>query len=166
MYKKGTKIIASMLVFMLTITHLSVIGEVFATSLEDQSVQTNNANVEFDSYFTNENQKTHSAIKTIGEENYLYTQINVKNAGYLKNAVVTLSSANFEIMETAENNQISKIEENKIYYNQIKSGNSVEVALPIQIPYSEEVALEQFNKENSIKLTATYLDGNGKEKQI
>ena len=166
MYKKGTKIIASMLVFMLTITHLSVIGEVFATSLEDQSVQTNNANVEFDSYFTNENQKTHSAIKTIGEENYLYTQINVKNAGYLKNAVVTLSSANFEIMETAENNQISKIEENKIYYNQIKSGNSVEVALPIQIPYSEEVALEQFNKENSIKLTATYVDGNGKEKQI
>jgi len=166
MYQKRRKIIASMLIFMLTVTHLSVIGEVLATSLENQSTKTNNANVEFDTYFTNNNQKVHSAIKNIGEENYLYTQISVKAAGYLKNAVITADNANFKMLETLENKQVSKIENNKIYFNQIKSGNTQELAIPIEIPSKEQIEPEQFSKESKLKLTATYVDGNGKEKQI
>lgn len=166
MYQKRTKIIATMLIFMLTITHLNVIGQVLATSLESQSTQTNNENVEFDSYFTNETGKEHSATKIIGDENYLYTAINVKNAGYLKNAVITIDDANFEISEGLNNKQISKVENNKIYFNQIKNGNTIEIAIPIKIPYQEKIELEQFSKENKVKLTATYVDGNGKEKQI
>ena len=166
MYQKRTKIIATMLIFMLTITHLNVIGQVLATSLESQSTQTNNENVEFDSYFTNETGKEHSATKIIGDENYLYTAINVKNAGYLKNAVITIDDANFEISEGLNNKQISKVENNKIYFNQIKNGNTIEIAIPIKMPYQEKIALEQFSKENKVKLTATYVDGNGKEKQI
>ena len=166
MYQKRKKIIASMLIFMLTITHLSIIKEVLATSLESQTIQTNNANVEFDVYFTNGDKKEHSAIKNIGEENYINTLVNVKTAGYLKNAVITADNANFKILETSENKQIAKIENDKIYLNQIKSGNTVEIAIPIEMEQKEEIALEEFSKENALKLTATYVDGNGKEKQI
>lgn len=166
MYKKRTKIIASILIFMLTITHLNVIGQVFATSIENQSTKTNNENVEFDSYFTNGDKKEHSAIKNIGEENYLNISIKVKNAGYLKNTAVTTENANFEIAENLNNKQITKVEKNKIYFNQIKNGNTVEIALPIQMIHEEKISLEQFYKQNIIKLTATYVDGNGKEKQI
>lgn len=166
MYQKRKKIIASMLIFMLTITHLSIIKEVLATGLESQTIQTNNANVEFDVYFTNGDKKEHSAIKNIGEENYINTLVNVKTAGYLKNAVITADNANFKILETSENKQIAKIENNKIYLNQIKSGNTVEIAILIKMEKKEEIAIEEFSKENTLKLTATYVDGSGKEKQI
>ena len=137
MYQKRTKIIASMLIFMLTITHLNIIGQVLATSLESQTTQTNNENVEFDGYFMNETKKEHSAIKNIGEENYLYTDISVKNAGYLKNVVITVNDANFEISKTLNNEKISKVENNKVYFNKINNGNTVKVAIPIQMPYEE-----------------------------
>ena len=166
MYSKRSKIIASMLIFMLTITHLNVIGQVLATSLESQTIVTNHSNVEFDVYFTNEGKKEHSTTKKIGEENYIYTLINVKDAGYLKNAIITAEKANFEIVEAVENKQIQKIENNKIYFNQIKNGNTVEIAIPIKIFQTETIAVEEFNKESKLKLTACYVDGNGKEKQI
>lgn len=166
MYKKRTKIIASILIFILTITHLNVIGQVFATSIENQSTKTNNENVEFDSYFKNGDKKEYSAIKNIGEENYLNISIKVKNAGYLKNTMVTTENANFEIAENLNNKQITKLEKNKIYFNQIKNGNTVEIALPIQMIHEDKISIEQFYKQNKIKLTATYVDGNGKEKQI
>ena len=166
MQKKKMKIIASMLILVLTLAHLNVIGQVLAISLEDQLTTTNNANVEFDSYFKNEIGKEHSATKNISDENYLYTAVNVKNAGYLKDAVVTLENANFEISESLNNKQISKVEANKLYFNKINNGNTVEIAIPIQMPYKEKVALEQFGKESKIKLTATYVDKNGKENQV
>lgn len=166
MQKKKMKIIASMLILVLTLAHLNVIGQVLAISLEDQLTTTNNANVEFDSYFKNEIGKEHSTTKKISDENYLYTAINVKNAGYLKDAVVTLENANFEISESLNNKQISKVEANKLYFNKINNGNTVEIAIPIQMPYKEKVALEQFGKESKIKLTATYVDKNGKENQV
>lgn len=165
MDRKRTKLIAIMLVFMLTITHFSIIGEVLANSLENQETKTNNANVEFDSYFkNNENTKEYSSVKTIGEENYLYTNISVKEVGYLKNIVVTLENANYVVNKEIENKQIAKIEENKIYYNQIKNGNTVEIALPIQMLFTNLV--EELSKESIVKLTGIYVDKNGKEIQI
>jgi len=166
MYKKRTKFIASMLVLMLTMTHLSIVGEVIATSLDNQTIATNNENVEFDAYFMEDKQKTHSAKKEVGKENYLYTAITVKNTGYLKNVVVDLESSNYVIADKVEDSKISKIENNKIYFNQIRNGNNAEVQLPIQLLRKDEISVNEFNKESKVKLTATYVDGNGKEKQI
>ncbi len=159
------KVIASILVFMLTMTHFNMLGTVIAASLENQTQQTNHANVEFDAYFMEESKKVHTTQNTIGEQNYLYTYFNVKEAGYLKNIIVQAVEPNFTIGET-ENSQIAKIEENKLYFNQIKNGEPLEVAIPIQNRQAEQVTLEEFNKESTIKLTATYVDGKGKEKQI
>ena len=63
MQKKKMKIIASMLILVLTLAHLNVIGQVLAISLEDQLTTTNNANVEFNAYFKNEIGKEHSTTK-------------------------------------------------------------------------------------------------------
>lgn len=165
MDKKRMKVIASILVFMLTMTHFNMLGTVIAASLENQTQQTNHANVEFDAYFMEESKKVHTIQNTIGEQNYLYTYFNVKEAGYLKNIIVQAVEPNFTIGET-ENSQIAKIEENKLYFNQIKNGEPLEVAIPIQNRQAEQVTLEEFNKESIVKLTATYVDGKGKEKQI
>lgn len=165
MYKKRTKIIASMLVIILTMAHLNIIGEVLASSLENQVTTTRQANVEFDVYFKSETSKQHTAIKTIGENNYLYATITVKEAGYLKDIVLETENANYTIAET-KNDQIAKIEENKLYLNKIQNGNTVEIAIPIQIVEKNTITLEELSKESKVKLKATYVNEKGEEKQV
>ena len=165
--KKGKmKIVASLLVFALTFSYFSIIQNAIASSLEDQTSKTNQANVEFDTYFMENGQKVHSSIKTIGEENYIYATIAVKNAGYLKNAKLELDNPNFKIADNFTAKEVSKVESNAISFNQIKNGNTATISIPVQMIVSESIDLTQFNKENTIKFTATYVDGNGNEKQV
>lgn len=166
MNKKQTKIIASILVFIMMWTYLSIIGEVLAVSLETQSTKTNHTNVEFDSYFKKEDKKTHSTTQTIGEENYLYASVNVKEAGYLKDAYITVENANFTMNEMAQTEKAYQVEENKIALNRITNGTTEEIAIPIQMLEDSKIAVEEWQKENTVKLTGTYVDGNGKEKSI
>ena len=166
MYKQTRKIVAIMLIFILTITHFSIVGEVLANSLENQNTKTNIDNIEFDVYF-NDNGKVHSATKSIGEENYIYAAINVKDAGYLKSAQVEIKDANFEILEGKNIEKVSQIESNKIYLNRIKSGETVEVAIPIQMMQEDtKINLSQFSKESVLSLSGTYVNEDGKEKQV
>ena len=166
MEKGKMKIVASLLVFALTFSYFSIIQNAIASSLEDQTSKTNQANVEFDTYFMENGKKVHSSIKTIGEENYIYATIAVKNAGYLKNAKLELDNPNFKIADNFSAKEVSKVESNAISFNQIKNGNTATVSIPVQMIVSENIDLTQFNKENTIKFTATYVDGNGNEKQV
>ena len=166
MYRARRKIIASILVFVIMFAYFSIVEEAIASSLEAQSTQTNQSNVEFDAYFMQEKVKTHSAIKTINEENYLYAKVTVKEAGYLKNAAINLQDANFRLLNTMPQEAVTKVEESKIELNQIKNNNAIDIVVPISILQQESVNKAQFNKENKIKLTGTYVDGNGKEKKV
>ncbi len=166
MEKGKIKIVASLLVFVLTFSYFSIIQNAIASSLEDQTSKTNQANVEFDTYFMENGERVHSSIKTIGEENYIYATIAVKNAGYIKNAKLELDNPNFKIADNFTAKEVSKVENNTISFNQIKNGNTVTVSIPVQMIVSENIDLTQFNKENAIKFTATYVDGNGSEKQV
>ena len=79
MYKKTNKIVASIIVFMMLLTHVSVIGthagEVFAnTDVNNQNTKTNHSNVEFDVYFVEGESKEHDVVKNIGEENEVVAQ--------------------------------------------------------------------------------------------
>ena len=163
MYKTKTKLLAGILVFIMMFSYLSIIGEVLASS----QTATNQANVEFDTYLKEGETKTKAAVKKIGEENYLYTTIKVNNKGYLKDIVVDLDNPNFKISDTFTAKEVSKIENNKIYFNQIVKGDAVELAIPIEMTTStsEKVSLSQIYKENKIKFTGTYVDGDGNEKQ-
>ena len=95
MYKLKTRWLAGILTFIIMFSYLSIIGEAFASS----QTATNQANVEFDVYFKENENKTYASIKNIGEENYLYTKIKVSNTGYLKNIVVDLNNPNFKVTE-------------------------------------------------------------------
>ena len=162
MYQKSRKIIASMLVVMLMMSHISIIGEVLATSIENQKTTTNQTNVEFDAYF---DAKKHETTKNIGEENFLTSEITVKNAGYLKDATLEVQDANFEIIEV-QNEQISKTEGNKVYFNQVKNGETAQIAIPIRMISKDSIKLEELSKISKINFNAVYVDGNGKEKEV
>ena len=139
MNKKGAKIIASMLVFVMMFTYMSIAAEVIATGV---STLTNNENVEFDAYLKDGETKTYAAIKTIGEENYLYANVIVKNAGYLKNASITFENPNFALDKEYTSDTVAKVEDNKITLNQIKNGETVELAIPVDFKETELVSQE------------------------
>lgn len=179
MYKTTNKIIASMLVLILTLAQLSLIGiygkEVYATdsSLENQQTRTNNENVEFDAYFIDAKNEVHTATKKISQENSIYAKINVDTTGYLKNAQIEFKgenekNANFKILNNAQNAIIQKIdEENSIVtLNQINSKKEQIIEIPIAFNYSEEILASELSRQSKVVLTATYIDGEGEENQI
>ena len=155
MYKAKTKLIAGLLIFIMMFTYISIVGEVLALSLEDQTTKTNHSNVEFGAYFLEGKNKTHSTEQTIGGENYLYATISVKQAGYLKNASILLENTNFTIVEAMQSEAISKVEKNKITLNQIKNGNTVELAIPIQMLEESNINVAEFSKENTVTFEGT-----------
>ena len=131
MYKKGNKILASLIVFIMLLANVSTtafqLGGVIAADFElnTQNSKTNHANVEFDSYFVEDERTTHEVTKNIGEENKIVAQISVKNAGYLKDAMIEFVDSNFRILNQVTEEKISKIENNIITLNhsKYKAGN-------------------------------------------
>lgn len=177
MYKTTNKIIASMLVLILTLAQLSLIGiygkEVYATDsdLENQTTKTNN--VEFDAYFIDAENEVHTATKKISDANSIYARINVANTGYLKDAQIEFKGvneedANFKILNKTQNTIIQKIdEENSIVtLNQINSKEEQILEIPITFNYSEEILASELSRQSKAVLTATYIDGDGKENKI
>ena len=175
MYKILNKVLTIGLILTLALVNVMLIGiygqESYATitDLEGQGVETNNSNVEFDSYFLNDNQKIHMAsMKTNSTDSKLYLNVKVKNTGYLKNAQIEFADSNFKISDIVKNNYIQELdlENNKINLNQIGSNEETLIELPISFCVSENVNINEFSKENDIKLTGTYIDNNGKENKI
>lgn len=172
MYKKGNKIIASIIVFIMLIANMSTIGihvgEVIATNsdLNTQDSKTNNSNVEFDSYFIDGENKTYDSTKKIGEENKIVAQISVKNAGYLKDARIEFIDSNFKILDEVNSEKVSNIENNIITLNQIDNGESIEIDLPFIFEHNTKINIAEFDKISEVSLTGVYVDENGKERDI
>ena len=166
MYKKTNKIMASLIVFIMLLANFSPIAQVIAADgLNAQNNQTNNANVEFDSYFVEKNKKAYEATKNIGEDNKVVAQISVKEAGYLKDARIEFADSNFKINET-DSEVVSNIDNNVLTLNQINCDENVVIELPISFEHGEQINLAEFNKESIVKFTAKYVDGKGKERNI
>ena len=126
MYKMREKIIASMLASILLLANvvtIGIYGSVYASAedLENQTTQTNHANVEFDTYFLSGEQQTHELVADIAQSNSIYAKVTVKEAGYLKNAKITFQNAqegeaNLSLGEPVEeNNSVQKVENNAYY---------------------------------------------------
>lgn len=176
-----SKIVASEIIMVMLLAYASTIGiyaqKIYAAenTLEVQGVKTNNENVEFDAYFINGKTKTHEIENQIGGENSINLNIAVKNAGYLKNTKIEFtgsqenSEANFRVKDlTQENQLISELNTDKNYIelNQINKNEQANIQIPICFDNKDKISLSEFSKENIAKLTGTYVDANGKEKQI
>ena len=166
------KLIAVMLVIILTGINMAVIGEytiAYALSdseLNNQKTSTNNKNVEFNSYFEGE---THiKAFDMDSQEAKIYLNVKVNNAGYLENGTIEFNNTNFKIKENISNENIQSIDRNsnKVVLNKINNGSNIIIEIPIEISKEDSVAMDYFNKETVTKFTGKYVDESGKENNI
>ncbi len=164
--KLKQKIVAMLLTVILMSTNFVALGtQVIAASLEQQNSKTNHANVEFNSYFAGE---VHSKTFHLQEEAKLYLSLKVSNIGYLKNAVVRITEANYQIDHgnLQENEKIQSASQDEIKLEQINSGEEVLLELPISILAQEQVVSGYLDKTSQVTLTGIYVDENGKERNI
>ena len=155
------KVLASILTFTIAFAQLSTLGMygiAYATEIRDTS--TSNSNVEFDVYFANEEREIVSDVNA--EDMIMYLNIKVKEAGYLKNGIVSFSSANFNIKENVENEYIQETKEDKIYLKQLDTNSNILIELPITAKKDNIIAVSNFTQESKVQFNATYVNSNGK----
>lgn len=165
-----TKILAIMILTTIVLANISILGEyVYAANenLENQYTITNNASVNFDAYFKDENgNKTHTIKADMNEDLNLYLYGKVAE-GYLKDIQITINNANFEIdEEKVIYGDIENISGNKITLNRIRRDEELEVKIPVKAIKTDEISLDMFNKENEISMNALLVKNNSKTKKI
>ena len=123
--------------------------------------------IEFEGYFKDEIGNNYIQQETnTTQDNYLYLRINLKDSGYF-NGKITIPDSNFEIDSNyIDENTVESIENGEVNLKQINSGNSIEVKLKINMKKPEQFDLNLLSKESTLKLTGTYVNENGKEKNI
>lgn len=163
-----TKVTATVLTTILLLSNLLVLGEVtaYGGELEDQDSKTNNSKVEFNSYFEG---NTHGGVFKSTDSGKIYLNLKVKDEGYLKDIVVSFSNANFKIdSDNLTSEYVQNINDNKdtLTLNQIDKDEEVTLEVPITMLNEETVKSDNFARVTDVVLTATYVDLNGKEKQV
>lgn len=142
---------------------------IYATEIIEQNILTSEENVTFNASIGNE--ESHEGYeytadidsKDIG----LYLSIGVKNAGYLKDIVVNLENSNYKIdTSKVENEQIKSVTENTIELNQISTGKSADLVVPIYLDKKDIIAVDELSRDSKVKLTATYINQSNKERKI
>ena len=118
---------------------------------------TNNKNVDFAAYFKNESGEQVDSIdaKMNAEDLKLYFKISVKQEG-LFNGNIVLSDANFKFKPEFTDTSISKIEDNKIYLNQINAGETKEIEVGIQLLVDSNFDLSLINRQSKLNIEGIY----------
>ena len=134
-----------------------------AKALENQGTSTTNENVEFDVYYDGGKHTVSADVNA--EDTKLNIALNVKKAGYLKDAVVDFSDTNFKIAKTEESDNIQAVdaENKKISFNQINNGENVTEKINIALDKKDEISEDMFDRDNTIKFTGTYVNAKGEE---
>lgn len=132
-------------------------------ALENQGTSTTNDNVEFDVYYDGGKHTVSADVNA--EDTKLNIALNVKKAGYLKDAVVDFSDTNFKIAKTEESDNIQAVdaENKKISFNQINNGENVTEKINIALDKKDEISEDMFDRDNTIKFTGTYVNAKGEE---
>ena len=132
-------------------------------ALENQGTSTTNDNVEFDVYYDGGKHTVSADVNA--EDTKLNIALNVKKAGYLKDAVVDFSDTNFTIAKTeeSENTQAIDAENKKMSFNQINNGENVTETINIALDKKDEISEDMFDRDNTIKFTGTYVNAKGEE---
>ena len=134
-----------------------------AKALENQGTSTTKENVEFDVYYDGGKHTVSADVNA--EDTKLNIALNVKKAGYIKDAVVDFSDTNFKIAKTEESDSIQAVdaENKKISFNQINNGENVTETINIALDKKDEISEDMFDRDNTIKFTGTYVNAKGEE---
>ena len=143
-----------------------------ASELEGQSGNTTNKNVKFDIGVLQGEKLSHQLNNNITEFAELKAYIAVEKEGYLKNTTLTFSAddgtdKNFEIMDIfQEENTIKTSTNNMIELNQIQANQTANLIFAVRRSDFVKQNLNKQNQNNIVKLSATYVDVEGKESKI
>ena len=160
------KFIVVLIVLVLTSGNLMLIGtETYAAfeNLEEQKRESSDKNVSFDAYFYTNQSKIHSATLDTKQEAYMNFEVDIEN-GYLKESVIELNNANFEIESI--DGIVKNFDSNKIEINQINNNKTVTITAKIKEKYSEYVDQNFCSKESQVNYTSQYTNIKGETKQI
>lgn len=152
------KLLAIVMIIMLTATDFFMLGTNLISYAIELNNSTNNKNIEFSTYFKNENgERVESLTEAINREDLkLYAEIKVKEEGYF-NGTIELEESNFNF-KNVTSNMVSSVEGNKVTLNQINAGDTVEIELPIQPIVEEKIELSKLDMISTIKLTGIYME--------
>lgn len=170
--KMMNAVIAGLLILTLTSGNFFILGkEVVAVAsdmvLNLQTEDTINKNVKFDTFFQEDNEKTHYLVCDVNEQaKQMYMNLSVQD-GYLKNASIEFTDKNYTITEILDESQILQEHTNdKLTLKQVNSNTQIPLVLNVKANLTENLKLEDLNKESKVTLKGTYVDVEGKEIQI
>lgn len=152
------KLLVILIIFMLMATDFALLGtNLISYAVIDSS--TNNANIEYSTYFKDEKGKrVDSIVKGLKEEGIkIYAEIKVKNEGYF-NGAIEITNSNFNIKNNILSNYISSIEGNKVNLKQINAGETVEIELEIEPIKSDKIEADMLSKASTVRLTGEYME--------
>ena len=131
--------------------------------LESQGTETNSKSVEFDVYGEDEK---HSINADLSAETIINFSVKVKDAGYLENATVDFSDANFVIDKIDKDELVEEITDKQMKLNKINGGDTIEIKATIKADIKDRGDKDFFNKDNEIKFTATYVNEKQRQKKV
>ena len=142
-------VVAILLVMTLTMVNFIYVGAGLV-SYAAEKVSTNHKNVEFTAELKN--------------ENTLNLQISVKNEGYF-NGEITLENSNFKL-KNSQSEYVNKVEENKIFLNQINAGTVAQIDVEIEQIKDDNLDINLLDRTSTVKLTGIYRDSTEKDINI
>lgn len=160
MSNKLNKVIAMLIATLLiSINFMPTIA--YASSEVEQDSQTTEENVSFDAKI-NDSYKTQA---NISEGANLKLNIQVKNTGYLKDAVITFNNKNYKISRV-ENESILEMTDDEIKLDEVIAGKSLDLEIPISFNKQNEVSQDEYSRDSKVVLNAIYVNEKGKEKEV
>ncbi len=167
MQKLCNKIIATMLLVILFVIN-SFATIVCGAELIEQNILTSEENVTFNATIGNANSNGYEYSADIDStDTVLNLSIDVKNTGYLKDIFIELENSNYKLDTTkVKSEQIKSISDSSIELNQINVGKNFNLSIPIYLEKGDKVEKDILNRESKVKLKATYVNKDNREKRI
>lgn len=134
--------------------------------LESQNTTSKDGSVNFDVQY--ENGKHGAIIDQDKNDEKINIALSLKKDGYIKEATIDLSNTNFEISQVKKSDKVQNFdaENKKITFGQMTSKEKIAEQIIITPINKEEVSADNFNKDNHIKLTCTFVNTNLKETKV
>lgn len=172
MQARLSKFIAAMLVVIILSAIswpvVSYSAELFLSEneLENQNTTSKDGSVNFDVQY--ENGKHSAVIDQNKNDEKINIALSLKKDGYIKEATIDLSNTNFEISQVKKSEKVQNFDagNKKITFCQMTSKEKIAEQIIITPINKEEVSEDNFNKDNHIKLTCTFVNTNLKETKV
>lgn len=159
----ATKVLAVLLVIMLTGTNFILLGSYMGKALtsyavdvdlENQDNSTNSDNVKFNVYLDSNDTNKREISKDINSEDLIvYVSVSVQDGGYLNNAKINIKDTNFRLKNNVN------LDELKL--DSMQSDKGITLELPVVAVKNESFNLSLLDMVSQIKLTGEYIDSNG-----